>query len=51
MAYIALLFDKGFIVDEASDLESLTFVGYNEIFQAERAKSTLFEECFCLFNR
>lgn len=33
-AYIALLFDKGFVVDETSQLESLEFQDYNAIFSA-----------------
>ena len=32
--YLALLFDKGFVVDETSDLESLTFVPYTELMTA-----------------
>ena len=33
-AYVALYFDKGFIVDETSELESLEFVPYTDLFNA-----------------
>jgi hypothetical protein len=38
LGYLGLLFDKGFIVDETSDLENLTFVPYTDVFAAGVAK-------------
>jgi hypothetical protein len=38
MAYLGLIFDKGFIVDESSDLENLEFVPYTDLFAAGMAK-------------
>ncbi len=38
MAYIGMLFDKGFIVDENTDLESLSFAPYQDVFDAGIAK-------------
>lgn len=38
LAYLGTLFDKGFIVDESSDLENLEFVPYGDLFAAGIAK-------------
>lgn len=38
LGYLGLIFDKGFIVDEASDLETLEFVPYTDLFAAGIAK-------------
>lgn len=38
LGYLGLIFDKGFIVDESSDLENLDFVPYTDLFAAGVAK-------------
>ena len=38
LGYLGLIFDKGFIVDETSDLENLDFVPYTDLFAAGIAK-------------
>ncbi|NNK61761.1 MAG: hypothetical protein HKO98_01010 [Gemmatimonadetes bacterium] len=44
MSYVGLIFDKGFIVDEASDLENLSFVPYTDVHAAGIAKLTEAEQ-------
>ena len=38
LGYLGLIFDKGFIVDETSDLENLDFTPYTDVFAAGIAK-------------